>query len=69
MKITKKQQYINGCEHDIDFLSKEITKNTLGFYWLGQYIQTSKGHKLITEIHKELLKVLSDKTYKPWSHE
>lgn len=62
----KRQEHINGINHDIKFLEEELNRHQVCIWWMGEKYSFSKVRSIVKELKEELQKVESDKTYKPW---
>jgi hypothetical protein len=61
----KRQEYINELEFDIDRY-QGIADSMTGGWRLGKWVFPFQARKEVKELQKELQKVQTDKTYKPW---
>lgn len=70
-RVTKKQQYINCIEHDLEFATKslrEMSMSTIKWRWYhGERKSVMWWEKLKSEMEREITLINSDRNYKPWT--
>lgn len=68
-RISKKQQYINGLEHDLKYFQTELSTTTKQFiWWLGTQYSRYTMWKMVKEYQAEIAAINNpeNKEYKPW---
>lgn len=65
-KRNRKQEYINECRHDMDYMQKVIGEGKPFFYWHGERHSLKYAKETLAYLTEELNVVFSNKNYKPW---
>jgi hypothetical protein len=67
-RITKKQQYINSLEFDIESLNEIVNGKKFASMYQGIIYTKHAASIDVKDCLKELEKIKSDSTYKPWKN-
>lgn len=63
----KRQEYLNGLDHDIEHAESLLAKGKFFSVWLGKNFTPSELRESIRDNRKEKGMVQIDPKYKPWN--